>query len=414
MPKFRVIRVERALRPAWPVPRVLLLAALGLATTVGSARAQTVADIAARGACSTAGVEALSAQLAEAQMCLRPGAFVRFAPHAGISLSSSRVHPYLQESARAALHRAAAEVSLTINSAFRTLADQYVLYHSGGCGLAARPGRSNHQTGRAVDVQNHSAARSALERAGCAWLGSSDPVHFDCPGSDGRADAVLAFQRLWNANHPGDRIAEDGDYGPQTESRLARSPASGFATSGCGCTPACEGDTAVTESCERVECGAVGAYCSTAAGGAPSCVSVFCVADPADAPVAHDVCLPDGRAARCDDGGGLRDAHECDAGSSCVGGACIADAPAAVPDAGRPDAGTPPGAVPPAGDAGPPTADDAGPDDWTDDDSGPPPATTSGTTRLTGGCAATRPGASGGWPSLLPAVLFAALVRRRR
>lgn len=207
--------------------------ALVLSLLAAPTFAQTVRDIANRGACSTSGLEGISAQLAEAQRCQNPGAFVRFAPHPGITLSSSRVHPYLQASARDALHRAAARRAITVNSAFRTLADQYVLYHSGGCGLAARPGSSNHQSGRAVDVASYSTVRSTLESEGCAWLGSRDPVHFDCPGGDQRSQAVLAFQKLWNLNNPGDRIAEDGAYGPQTESRLARTPAGGFAADGC-------------------------------------------------------------------------------------------------------------------------------------------------------------------------------------
>ena len=115
--------------------RLALVLALAFALAfVSTVSAQTVRDIANRGACSTSGLEGISAQLAEAQRCQNPGAFVRFAPHPGISLSSSRVHPYLQASARDALHRAAARTPITINSAFRTLADQYVLYHSGGCG----------------------------------------------------------------------------------------------------------------------------------------------------------------------------------------------------------------------------------------------------------------------------------------
>ncbi|MGE0324435.1 MAG: M15 family metallopeptidase [Polyangiaceae bacterium] len=203
----------------------------------GAAQAQTVADLAARGQCSTSGLEGISEQLAEAQMCIRPDAFVKFAPHAGVSLSSSKIHPYLQASARDALWSAASKLNITINSAFRTLADQYVLYYSGGCGLAAKPGKSNHQSGRAIDVQNYSAAKSALQSAGCTWLGSSDPVHFDCPGSDGRADAILAFQHLWNVNHPEDIIDEDGAYGPQTETRLAKSPAGGFAKGACDPEP---------------------------------------------------------------------------------------------------------------------------------------------------------------------------------
>lgn len=193
----------------------------------------TIREIANRGACSTAGAEGLSAQLAEAQRCMNPGAFVRFAPHPGVTLTSDRVHPYAQASTRDALHRAAAFRPISINSAFRTVADQYVLYTSGGCGLAARPGRSNHQSGRAVDVSNHSSLRSTLEAQGCRWLGARDPVHFDCPGSDQRNDSVRAFQRLWNVNNPSDTIAEDGIYGNQTGSRLAMSPANGFGVGVC-------------------------------------------------------------------------------------------------------------------------------------------------------------------------------------
>jgi uncharacterized protein (TIGR03382 family) len=54
-------------------------------------------------------------------------------------------------------------------------------------------------------------------------------VHFDHLSSpDNRGKDVLAFQRLWNRNHPTDKISEDGAYGPQTESRLRMAPATGF------------------------------------------------------------------------------------------------------------------------------------------------------------------------------------------
>ncbi|MEM7604842.1 MAG: carboxypeptidase regulatory-like domain-containing protein [Myxococcota bacterium] len=217
--------------------RLFLLSLVFALPSVGVS-AQTVADIAARRRCSTAGVEGLSAQLSEAQACIRPGAFVRFAPHPNITLTSNRVHPFAQASAVQAIHRAAERRSLTINSAYRTVADQYVLFRGGACAAAASPGRSNHQGGRAIDVQNYSSARSVLESEGCAWLGAGDPVHFDCPGSDQRSDSVLAFQRLWNLNHPEDPIAEDSDYGPQTDARLRQSPAGGFPIDLCdGGTP---------------------------------------------------------------------------------------------------------------------------------------------------------------------------------
>jgi len=58
---------------------------------------------------------------------------------------------------------------------------------------------------------------------------------------------VLAFQKLWNRNNPGDKIGEDGAYGPQTEARLKKSPATGFAT-GASCTTSSHASNAVVAS----------------------------------------------------------------------------------------------------------------------------------------------------------------------
>jgi len=228
---------------------------LTLLAASSAASAQTVANVAARGQCSTAGVVGISRQLVDTQLCMFPGAFVNAAPHAGINLSDSRLFTLAQSPTRDALWAAARTTPLTINSMFRTLADQYVLYHSGACGLAATPGSSNHETGTAVDLANWSAAMRAMTNAGCRHpYPGRDDVHFDCPGGDRRADSVRAFQRLWNVNNPGDRIAEDGDYGPMTAARTARSPAGGFARNGCAdappATPAWAA-TLVTVSCPR-------------------------------------------------------------------------------------------------------------------------------------------------------------------
>jgi uncharacterized protein (TIGR03382 family) len=55
-------------------------------------------------------------------------------------------------------------------------------------------------------------------------------VHFDnTRAPDNRGLDVRAFQRLWNRNHPGDKITVDGAYGPQTAARLKQAPATGFA-----------------------------------------------------------------------------------------------------------------------------------------------------------------------------------------
>lgn len=132
-----------------------------------AASAQTVGDVAGRFGCSTAGVEGLSAQLVQTQLCMRPDLFVRAAPHEGVVITSSRVHPLMSRREREALWRAAERASVQVTSMFRTLVQQYVLYHSGACGAVAPPGASNHQSGRAVDLSNWSSVRSTMEGAGC-------------------------------------------------------------------------------------------------------------------------------------------------------------------------------------------------------------------------------------------------------
>ena len=205
-----------------------------------AASAQTVDSVVAShsGGCTTAGFEGLSEQLVRSHLCAFPGTVADFMPHAGISLTSSRVHTLATAETVAALHAAADRTSLSITSAFRPLVQQYALFNEGGCGLAATPGNSNHQTGRAVDVSNYSAALTALLDAGCTHpYPGSDPVHFDCPGADMRSASVLVFQRLWNLNNPSDTIAEDGAYGPQTGARLGRSPVGGFGMDLCDTAP---------------------------------------------------------------------------------------------------------------------------------------------------------------------------------
>ena len=61
------------------------------------------------------------------------------------------------------------------------------------------------------------------------------PWNFTDNPLDQRENSVLAFQKLWNLNNPNDKIAEDGQYGPNTEKRLQKSPIEGFAKdSTCG------------------------------------------------------------------------------------------------------------------------------------------------------------------------------------
>jgi hypothetical protein len=179
----------------------------------------------------------LSLQIAQEVDCMAPGTLVPFAEGGGIVFTGSAVLPYMAPAAKAALEAAAAEGgTIEINSAYRTVAQQYLLYRwyqLGRCNIAAAatPGNSNHESGRAIDVNNYAQWIDTLEQHGWSHSVPGDPVHFDHLGSpDQRGADVLAFQRLWNRNHPDDPIAEDGLYGPQTASRLEQAPAGGFAS----------------------------------------------------------------------------------------------------------------------------------------------------------------------------------------
>ena len=206
----------------------------------------TVGDV-ARTACSTAGVRPLAEQLLAEVNCLRPGTLTSIANIPGVSLGAGAL-PQLNVGAASALRAATNGSPISISSSTRATAQQFVLhywYTHGRCtnvvSLAAAPGRSNHESGLALDVPSHAAWKARLQARGWRWLGANDPVHFDYQGAgavDLRPLAVKSFQRLWNRNHPGDRIAEDGAWGAATAARMERSPAAGFAIGpSCSSTP---------------------------------------------------------------------------------------------------------------------------------------------------------------------------------
>ncbi len=202
----------------------------------GTTSSEVSVDTYTTSGCSTAVVIGLSKQIADEIGCMSPASLQKFSPSANIVFSSNAVLPYLGAPAKTAILKVGATNSLQINSAFRTVAQQYLLYRwyqQGRCGItaAAQPGRSNHQSGRAVDLSNYSSRISAMSAQGWAHDVPGDAVHFDHLSSpDIRGMDVKAFQRLWNRNNAADQISEDGSYGPQTEARLRAAPATGFPT----------------------------------------------------------------------------------------------------------------------------------------------------------------------------------------
>ena len=214
----------------------------GAAEDIGSsAFAATVGELVGSD-CSTSVVLGLSRQISNEVICLQPDGFTRLEEGNGIVFAGSAVLPYLTPAGKRDLEDAVAAHGgqLSINSAFRTLAQQYLLvrwHQQGRCGItaAAPVGSSNHESGRALDIGNWADWVGALGNHGWGHTVPGDEVHFDHTSSpDLRGYDVLAFQRLWNRNHPDDQIDEDGLYGPQTEDRLTRSPAEGFAIGACG------------------------------------------------------------------------------------------------------------------------------------------------------------------------------------
>jgi D-alanyl-D-alanine carboxypeptidase/Putative peptidoglycan binding domain len=189
--------------------------------------------------CGTASVRKLSLQIIAEMNMMIPNVLVSF-EDLNIAAGSA-VNLYLQPGAKDALRRvinAQGNRTLNITSAYRTVAQQHLLFSwfkQGKCGigLAATPGKSNHEDGLAIDVADpdNSTWRSALEAEDWDWLGDNDRFHFTYRGG-GRDDigdiGVKAFQRLWNKSNPNDLIRVDGDFGLQTAARMNRSPAAGF------------------------------------------------------------------------------------------------------------------------------------------------------------------------------------------
>lgn len=181
-------------------------------------------------ASNTDPVRGLELQIIDQLNASAPGALVEFRD---LDVTETDQLLFLQAPAKAALARAIdGRETITINSAFRTVAAQYVLKNDPDVDPAARPGNSNHESGSAIDVGSYAQWETALEAQGWDNSVENDANHFQYLQGNAEltTEGVRAFQRLWNINKPDDKIPEDGIFGAATEARLAASPADGFPT----------------------------------------------------------------------------------------------------------------------------------------------------------------------------------------
>jgi N-acetylmuramoyl-L-alanine amidase len=202
----------------------------------------TVGQFAAQNGCSTAALRPLNNQILEILLsAVNTAEETNLVPCDDIPLLQmvgGSTIPLLQPAARTSLQHAIEHKNqqLNLRHAFRTIAQQYVLREwVGQCGItsARKPGKSDHERGLAIDIDDHSVWRNVLQNNGWHWAGDGDPGHFNYVGDDVNPDVlsenVLAFQVLWNRNNPTDPIDQDGVYGDiQTGPRLRISPIEGF------------------------------------------------------------------------------------------------------------------------------------------------------------------------------------------
>jgi N-acetylmuramoyl-L-alanine amidase len=154
-----------------------------------------------------------------------------------IDTSSVACNAWLQPLAAAALITAVERrgQTLKLNSCLRTTVQQHIIrrqYEAGSCGItaAARPGRSNHERGAAIDIEDPEDWQQALELAGWCKLGTWDNMHFDYWNTrkDLASLQISAFQLLWNGHNPNNPIIVDGCYGDTTAGKIDLSPIDGW------------------------------------------------------------------------------------------------------------------------------------------------------------------------------------------
>lgn len=205
---------------------------------------QQFATTSSQNGCSTAGLRPLNEQIVEVLLSSvntnNETNLVRCDDIPRLRVIGNSTIALLQPAARESLQEVIAREGrqLKLIHAYRTIAQQFVLLQwkiRGRCNITAarRPGTSDHERAIAIDIDDFSVWREALERNGWDWAGPGDRGHFSFrgPGVSPKVltESVRSFQKLWNLNNPDDLIDEDGVFGDiETGPRLLLSPIEGF------------------------------------------------------------------------------------------------------------------------------------------------------------------------------------------
>ena len=187
--------------------------------------------------CSTTEVRGLSSQILHQLHCDHPGVIEEINSIEELCMPSALL-PYLHKNATVALKTALGKStkSFVITSSLRTVAEQYLLYQWSSnsiCGHSQpedRPGRSDYMKGVAFDVEQYDQFKSFVSASQFQWQGNANPTKFLFSPStfDVQRALTQSFQKLWNINHPTEKVVEDGLYGSQTEMILRRASVNGF------------------------------------------------------------------------------------------------------------------------------------------------------------------------------------------
>jgi hypothetical protein len=201
------------------------LSALSI-TDVAAARCDTPPEL----------VDGLSRQLVEAINCLRPGTLADIPLGGDIRLLRAGRPAYIDARGLDSLLDAAAAGNrqMVVRWAYRDVALQHLFWLQDdfrNCAVAAPAGLSNHQNGLAVDLNEHPYWEPLMRREGWENNLPNDRVHFDYSGAEDiglGALSLLAFQALWNRNHPEDELALSAELDGATYDALSDAPIEGF------------------------------------------------------------------------------------------------------------------------------------------------------------------------------------------